>query len=60
MFIAIFLLPESPKYFYSKQEFDKARESMNFITTFNGLPEMEEFLFDNEIENEEQIQKRQN
>jgi len=28
---------------------------MNFITRFNGLPEMEEFLFDNEIENEEQI-----
>ena len=58
MFVAIFLLPESPKYHYSKQEFDKARESMNLISRFNGLPEMELFLFDNEIENEDQITKR--
>jgi hypothetical protein len=58
MFLAIFMLPESPKYFYSKQRFDEARESLNFIRKCNGLEESEYFLFDNEIETDDHANKR--
>lgn len=58
MFLAIFMLPESPKYFYSKQRFEEARESLDFIRKCNGLEPMESFLFDNEVETDEQITKR--
>jgi len=58
MFIAIFLLPESPRWLYSKQRFDLARASLNYIAVFNGKPKMKAFLFDNEIETDEQKEKR--
>lgn len=54
MFIAIFFLPESPKYLYSKQKFDEARASLNYIARFNGKKPLKIFLFDDEIETEEQ------
>ena len=50
MFIAIFLLPESPKYHYSNQRFDEARKAINFIARCNGLDDLGYFLFDNEVE----------
>jgi len=53
MFIAIFLLPESPRFLYNKQKFDQARAGLNYISVFNGKPKMKAFLFDNEIETDE-------
>lgn len=58
MFIAIFVLPESPRYLYSKQKFAESRASLNYIANFNGKKKMKTFLFDNEIETEEQKEKR--
>lgn len=54
MFTAIFVLPESPKFLYSKQKFDQARASLNYIAKINGKKPLKIFLFDNEIESEEQ------
>ena len=55
MLIGIFILPESPKYLYSKGKFQEARESLSYISKFNGKGKMGYFLFDNEIESEKQI-----
>ena len=53
MFITIFILPESPRYLYSKQKFEEARKSLNYIAVFNGKQKLWPFLFDNEIETDE-------
>jgi len=58
MFIAIFALPESPRFLYSKQKFDEARKSLNVMADFNGCKNLNNFLFDNEIESEEQKEQR--
>ena len=49
MLFAIFFLPESPHYLYSKQKYDEARESLKFISKINGIAEMPYFIFDNEV-----------
>ena len=58
MFVAIFLLPESPKYLYSKMRFDEAREAMSYIARFNGLEKVDYFIFDTEVESDAQLEKR--
>lgn len=58
MFIGIFVLPESPRYLYTKQRFNESRASLNYIANFNGKKKIKFFLFDNEIETEEQKEKR--
>ena len=58
MFTAIFVLPESPRFLYSKQKFVETRTALNFIATFNGKKKLRSFLFDDEIETEEQKEKR--
>jgi hypothetical protein len=54
MLFAIFFLPESPHYLYSKQKYDEARESLKFISKINGISEMPYFIFDNEVQTDEQ------
>lgn len=44
---AFFIIPESPKYLYSKNEFDKARKSLMFIARFNRV-KLDNFIFDEE------------
>lgn len=48
----ILIIPNSPKYYYEKKEFNKARKTFAFIARFNGK---EEFYgkFDIEKINEE-------
>lgn len=58
MFIAIFILPESPRYLYSRQKFAESRASLNYIAAFNGRKKLKNFLFDSEIETEEEKEKR--
>ena len=58
MLLAIFMLPESPKYYYSKQRFDDARKVLSYISSINGKPKQKLYLFDNEVESEEQIERR--
>ena len=53
MLLAIFMLPESPKYYYSKQRFDDARRVLSYISSINGKPKQKLYLFDNEVESEE-------
>jgi len=36
MVVAVLVLPESPKYLYSKQRFDEARDSLKYIAKING------------------------
>lgn len=36
LFVAVLILPESPKYLYSKQRFEEARDSLRYIATING------------------------
>ena len=35
--IATLIIPESPKYLYSKGKFDESRKALQFIRKFNGL-----------------------
>ncbi len=58
MLLAIFMLPESPKYYHSKQRFDDARKVLSYISSINGKPKQKLYLFDNEVESEEQIERR--
>jgi hypothetical protein len=58
MFTAIFILPESPRFLYSKHKYIEARASLNYMATFNGNKQLGFFLFDNEIETDEQKEKR--
>jgi hypothetical protein len=49
MFVAVFFLPESPQYLYSKQKYDEARASLKFIAKVNGIPDMPYFIFEDEV-----------
>lgn len=50
LMLAVFVLPESPKYLYSKQMFQEARESLKFIAWLNGVSTFTDlFVFDNEM-----------
>lgn len=57
-----FYMPESPRFYYSRNKFDLARKSLNQIASFNGITlpritfdkEMQSFLLkDKEVINEE-------
>jgi hypothetical protein len=50
LFIGIIVLPESPKYLYSKQKFKEAKEALEIIAKMNGIKNYSSlFVFDNEI-----------
>lgn len=49
MIVALFFLPESPQYLYSKQKYDEARESLKYIAKVNGIPDMPYFIFEDEV-----------
>jgi hypothetical protein len=54
--IAITVLPESPKFLYSKMRFKECRDSLAYIAKLNGNDKFSSlFLFDNEVEEEEKI-----
>ena len=55
MIAAIFLLPESPEFLWSKQKFSEARKSLNYMAKFNGKNKLPYFLFDNEVETQANI-----
>lgn len=58
LFIGIILLPESPKFYYSKQLYKESRESLAYIAKINGNNTYSTlFLFDNEVESEERIEE---
>ena len=42
MLVIIFIIPESPKYYYSKGRFDEARKILNQIAQYNKV----KFKFD--------------
>lgn len=60
LFIAIFVLPESPRYLYSKQLFQETRESLAYIARFNGSKPMANYIFTTEVETDNQKTKRLN
>lgn len=56
VFLAIFMLPESPKFLYSKQRYAEARESLSYMAKMNGTKSFSSlFLFDNEFIEQEKI-----
>jgi hypothetical protein len=44
---AFFIIPESPKYLYSKKLYHNARKSIMFIARFNRV-KLDNFIFDEE------------
>ena len=58
LIVAIIFFPESPKFLYSKQKFEEARESLNFIAKFNrNFDYKSNFLFENEVVSEDQMEE---
>ena len=56
LIIAATVLPESPKYLYSKMKYKECRDSLAYIAKLNGNEKFSTlFLFDNEVEEEEKI-----
>jgi MFS family permease len=53
MFFAIFFLPESPHYLYSRQKYNEARASLAYIAKMNGIPQQPYFIFDDEVQTDE-------
>jgi hypothetical protein len=54
LFVAILFFPESPKFLYSKQKFEEARDSLLYIAKFNRNTKYNQnFLFENEIVSED-------
>lgn len=49
-FIIVVQFPESPKYLYSKERFDEARDALQQIARFNGVQNFkkEQIIFDSE------------
>jgi MFS family permease len=59
LILGIFVLPESPKYLYSKQKFTEARESLESIAKMNNIKTYSSlFVFDNEIIAEEILEEQ--
>lgn len=58
MIIGALFFPESPKYLYSKQRYNEARESLQHIAKMNGAKEFSKlFLFENEVVEEEELEQ---
>ena len=55
----LFLFPESPRYNYSKEKFDKARANLEVVAHVNGIKNFNShhFVFDTEKENLELAQR---
>ncbi len=48
--LALFAIPESPKYLYSKKRYDDARKALAYIAKFNRVKNYSnDFLFDAEV-----------
>jgi hypothetical protein len=58
LFVALLILPESPKYLYSKQLFQETRESLAIIAKFNGKKIDNNYIFATEVENDKDKEKR--
>lgn len=59
MFVAIFFFPESPKFLYSKQKFEEARDSLHYIAKFNRNSKYNHnFLFENEVVSDDLMEER--
>jgi len=58
LFVAVFILPESPKYLYSKQLFQETRESLAYIAKFNGHKTDMKYIFATEVETDKDKEKR--
>jgi hypothetical protein len=48
--IALFFIPESPKFLYEKRRFDECRKVFNYIARFNRVKIDFKFKFDLEVE----------
>jgi len=56
-FVALLVLPESPKYLHSKQRFQEAKDSLTYMAKLNRCDTYSPiFLFDNEYVEEEVIE----
>ena len=56
--IALYIVPESPKYLYSKGESEQCRKALKFIARFNGKREEFKVRFDKEVrEGNEEVEK---
>jgi hypothetical protein len=54
LIVATIVFPESPKFLYSKQKFEEARESLAFMAKFNrNFNYKNNFLFENEVVSED-------
>ena len=59
VFVAIFFFPESPKFLYSKQKFEEARNSLLYIAKFNrNIKYNPNFLFENEVVSDDLMEER--
>jgi len=54
--IAMFLMPESPKFYYGQKNYDLARKSLRYIARFNKVKDYQECVFDSEY-NETALKK---
>ena len=50
LILAILLLPESPRFHYSQNEFETSREGLRQVARFNGVRRVPDFTFDTEIQ----------
>jgi len=56
LFVGVLVLPESPKYLYSKQKFKEAKEALETIARMNDIKTYSSlFVFDNELIQEDQL-----
>lgn len=59
LIIATFFFPESPKFLYSKQKFEEARESLAYMAKFNrNFDYKNNFLFENEVVSDDQMEEK--
>tara|TARA_B110000285_G_C15015943_1_gene559058 strand:+ start:851 stop:1039 length:189 start_codon:yes stop_codon:yes gene_type:complete len=57
--LATIFFPESPKFLYSKQKFEEARESLAYMAKFNrNFTYKNNFLFENEVVSDDQMEGR--
>lgn len=59
LIISTLFFPESPKFLYSKQKFEEARESLAYMAKFNrNFDYNVNFIFENEVVSDDLMEEK--